>query len=103
MSVNQKQISAKIAKIAAGILMAFLIIFNLQVSYSGDNNKEGLDLLGVKVTSFVADAYATEYGTMWRKTQTRVMFDEWGLVPFYRCDKVTYEPQCIPFETGWGF
>jgi len=103
MSFQQKQKSKTIAKILAGLLMAFLIIFNIQISF-GDNNSEDLDLFGVKVSSFVSESYATvEYGTKWRSLNEGFLHDTYGWLYLYKCDKMTLDPQCKPFELGFGY
>lgn len=103
MSIQQKQKSKTIAKILAGVLMAFLFIFNIQISFS-DNNHEQVDLLGVKVSSFVSDSYATiEYGTKWRSLEEGFEHQYYGWLMLYKCDKITLEPACRPFELGFGY
>lgn len=103
MSVLQTQKSKKIARIIAGLLMAFLLIFNIQISFN-DNNHENVDLFGLKLSSFVSDSYATvEYGTKWRSLQEGFLHPDYGWLVLYKCDKLTLEPQCHPFELGFGY
>lgn len=99
----QKPRARKLARIFAGLIMVFLLIFNIQISFS-DNNNEDLDLFGMKVSSFVSDSYATiEYGTKWRSLQEGFLHETYGWLYLYKCDKITEEPQCKPFELGFGY
>lgn len=61
MSLEQKSSFKKVTKSLAGVLFIGLLFFNFKIAVN-DEKAGGINLLGLKVSAFVSDVFATAYG-----------------------------------------